>query len=73
MWEGKYTKEMDQLFTQYAKMFGGDPDGYDDIAYEGMSYDKFLGYIKECLEKHKDMPEVIGGDDDGFMDRLGWK
>ena len=71
MWEGKYTEEMDQLFTEYIAMFGGDPDGYEDIGYESMSYDEFLGYIKECLEKHIEIPDAVGGEN-GFKDKLGW-
>ena len=59
MWEGKYTEEMDKLFTEYIKMFGGDPDGYEGIAYHAMDYDEFMGYIKECLEKHLEIPDVV--------------
>ena len=51
MWEGLFDDKMRNLFIEYEKMFGDDPDTYEEIAYHAMSYDEFVGYIEECLEK----------------------
>lgn len=59
MWKGKFDKEMEHLFDLYAERFGGDPDTYEEIAYYAMTYDEFAGYIKECLEKDVEIPDVV--------------
>lgn len=35
------------------------PDEFDDIAYYAMDYDKFVGYIKECIKQKKEMDEIV--------------
>lgn len=60
MWKGKMTKELEDLFIQYAnENYGAEPDGYDDICYDTMTYEEFVGYIKEALRRHCDIVEVI--------------
>ena len=62
MWEGKITEELRTLGAQYAEAHHGIwPDGYDELLYEFMSYDEFLGYIKEALEKGVELPDVVPG------------
>ena len=59
MWEGLFDENMKQLFDLYEKRFGFDPDYYEEIAYYAMTYDEFAGYIKECLEKDVEIPDVV--------------
>ena len=59
MWKGLFDEEMRRLFVLYNERFGGCPDEYEEIAYDLMSYDEFAGYIKECLEKDVEIPDVV--------------
>lgn len=59
MWKGKYDDAMKKVFIAYNDRFGCDPDTYAEIAYELMTYDEFSGYIKECLEKNVEIPDVV--------------
>ena len=60
MWKGKMTKELEELFIQYAKEnYGTEPDGYDDVYYDDLTYDKFVGYIKEALRRHCCIEDVM--------------
>ncbi len=59
MWEGLVTEELKELFRLYDDKFGCDPDEYAEIYYDGMSYDEFVGYIKECLSTGKEIPDVV--------------
>ena len=59
MWKGKYDDAMDKLFRAYYEKFNCCPDTYAEIAYELMTYEEFLGYIQECLEKDVEIDEVV--------------
>lgn len=59
MWEGLFDDKMRKLFIEYEKMFGDDPDTYEEIAYHAMSYDEFADYIEECLEKGLEICDVV--------------
>ena len=60
MWNGKWTEELDKLYDKYMERFGGAlPDGYDELNYDAMSYENFVGYMKECIETGREMPEVV--------------
>lgn len=59
MWKGKVTKELKNLHGQYYEMFETEPDWYAEIFYDGMSYEEYIGYIKECLEKEVEIPDVV--------------
>lgn len=53
MWEGKMTEELTELFIAYSKEhYGAEPDSYVELCYDAMTYDEFVGYIKEALQKH---------------------
>ncbi len=58
-WKGKYDNKMKKLFWAYNGKYGCDPDTYAEIAYELMTYEEFSRYIKECLEKNVEIPDVI--------------
>ena len=59
MWEGKFDEHLKELGMRYDAEFGCAPDTYAGIAYELMTYDEFCGYIEECLEKHKEICDVV--------------
>lgn len=61
MWNGKITDELRELFFQYMNEHNGfEPDGYEELCYEAMTYDEFVGYIREALEKHCCIVDVVG-------------
>lgn len=59
MWKGKFDRNLKALFEKYDKRFDGYPDTYEEIAYDDMSYDEFVGYIMECLENGVEIPDVV--------------
>ena len=60
MWEGEWTKELQELFNAYAAENDGFPaDEHDEICYDAMTYDEFVGYIKEALRRHCGLPDVV--------------
>lgn len=60
MWNGEVTDELRTLAHQYEEMFDGEwADGYDELNYDAMTYEEFVGFIKECLATGKEMPEVV--------------
>lgn len=60
MWEGKVTDELLTLMQEYVNMTHGiPPDGYDELCYEGMTYERFIGYIRETLKKGVELPDVV--------------
>lgn len=60
MWKGKVTEELRTLAHQYAaENEGFGPDGYEELCYDAMSYDEFVGYIKEALRRHCCIVDVV--------------
>ena len=60
MWEKEVTDELKRLFNEYNKMFHDtDPDDYDELNYDAMTYDRFVGYIKKSLRTGKELPYVV--------------
>lgn len=60
MWNGKMTRELERLFEEYAAQHHGiEPEGYDDLCYDAMGYEEFVGYIKEALRTGKELPDVV--------------
>lgn len=54
------TEELIDLFRQYNDEIGeGDPDEYEELCYDAMTYDEFVGYIKEALRRHCGLPDVV--------------
>lgn len=65
LWQGKMTEELKDLHTQYRKMFNGfDACGYEEISYEGLTYEEYVGYIKESLKQGKELPNIMYPDID---------
>ena len=60
MWEGKITEELLSLGQEYIEMTHGiPPDGYDELCYDAMTYEEFVGYIREALKKGVELPDVV--------------
>lgn len=60
MWEGQMTKELENLFIQYAdENNGAEPDGYEELCYDAMTYEEFVSYIKEALRRHCCIVDVV--------------
>ena len=60
MWKGKVTPELKELAHTYSAIFPDEyVDGYDELCYDAMSYDEFIGYIKEAIETHRPLTEVV--------------
>lgn len=59
MWTGKLTDELKELYKQYYEMFETEPDWYAEIFYDGMSYEEYVGFIRECLKKKVEIPYVV--------------
>lgn len=60
MWEGKVTEELRDLFRQYKVQTQGiAPDSYIELCYDAMTYDEFVGYIKEALRRHCTIVDII--------------
>lgn len=60
MWTGKVTDELKELAQKYASENGGYfPDEYEELCYNAMTYDEFVGYIKEALRRHCCIVDVV--------------
>ena len=60
MWEGKWTDELSRLYAQYEEQHPGvEPEDYEEILYSAMTYEEFVGYIRECLKKGVEIPDVV--------------
>lgn len=60
MWNGKITDELRELYFQYMNNHNGiGPDSYDELNYDVMTYEEFVGFIKEALRRHCTMVDVV--------------
>ena len=60
MWEGKVTEELKDLYEQYMKQNNGFGQyGYEELCYDAMSYEEFVGYIREALRRHCCIVDVV--------------
>ncbi|MDE6588938.1 MAG: hypothetical protein K2K53_01050 [Oscillospiraceae bacterium] len=60
MWNGVVTESLLYLYKEYAANHHGvEPDGYDELNYAAMTYNEFVGFIKECLATGREMPDVV--------------
>ena len=60
MWNGKVTKELRDLFSEYSeKFYGCEPDEYDELYYDAFTYEEFVAAIKESLKKGVELPGVV--------------
>ena len=47
------------LINHLQPLNGIEPDEYEDIYYEEISYEEFVGYIRKSLETGEELPDVI--------------
>lgn len=59
MWKKEITDELKELAQEYKRRFGIFADGYDELLYEVMTYDEFVGYIKKSLATGKELPDIV--------------
>lgn len=60
MWDGIITDELRDLCRQYAEENDGiPPDGYDELCYDAMTYEEFIGYIKDALQRRCCIVDVV--------------
>ena len=59
MWNGKRTKELSDLYTEYYQKFDCEPDWYDEILYDRISYTEFVSLIKKAIETDQEFPDVM--------------
>ena len=58
------TKELEPLYEEYIKMFGGDPSGYENANYGDINYNQYVTDIKRSLELGVELPELYPDEDD---------
>lgn len=60
MWGKEVTDELRELALEYEKRFHGTPpDIYEELIYEAITYDEFVGYIKKSLATGKELPDIV--------------
>ena len=60
MWNGEMTQELMRLFDQYTDAHDGiEPDGYDELNYDAMTYEELVGFIRSALEQGVELPDVV--------------
>ncbi|UMZ01810.1 hypothetical protein H8S51_008955 [Roseburia rectibacter] len=52
------TKELENLYDQYYKMFGVEPDGYQEIDYGQGEYSDYVNDIKTAIENNTELPDI---------------
>jgi len=46
MYYGKTTKKLEQLYAEYNKIWGCDPDCYEELEYGENAYKEFMKFIR---------------------------
>ncbi len=64
MYYGKMTKELEQLYKAYEKMWGNEPDFYENTEYGDEDYDDYVADIKKSLELKTELPNLYSHDDE---------
>lgn len=59
MWNAKRTKELSDLYDQYYQQFHCEPDWYDEISYDQISYAEFVSLIKKAIKTNQEFPDVL--------------
>lgn len=59
MWKGKRTKELEDLYNQYYKKFHCEPDWYDEVNYDRLSYAEFVALIEQAIETGEEFPDIL--------------
>ena len=64
MYYGKTTKELEELYSKYEKVWGHDPSGYEDAEYGEDEYNEYVDDIKKALELGVELPDLYPHDDE---------
>lgn len=59
MWKGKRTEKLDVLYDEYYEKFGCEPDWYDEVNYQMMSYEEYVAYIEEAIDIGEELPDIL--------------
>lgn len=55
MYSGKMTAELEELYHEYEKKFGVEPDYYEEVDY-GDDYEEYMKDISKSLESGVQLP-----------------
>ena len=58
MYHGKMTEELKELYEEYTKIFGHDPDGYECFDYGEKHYKQYVRDIKVAIQTGKEIPDL---------------
>ena len=63
MYYGRITKELENLYSKYEKVWGHDPSGCLDVEYDEDEYDEYVEDIKKALEMGVELPSIYPYDE----------
>lgn len=66
MYYGKMTKELEQLYAEYEKIWGCEPDVYEELEYGENECKEFTADIKKALKMGVKLPYIYPPIDDEF-------
>lgn len=66
MYRGKMTKELEQLYSEYEKVWGCTPDFYENAEYGKNECEEYTADIRKSLEMGVELPEIYPPVDDEF-------
>lgn len=58
-WNGEWTKELEEVYKEYFKIFNCTPDGYEDCYPNVFPYDVWLDICKLAVMMKKQIPDII--------------
>lgn len=60
----KITKELKKLYSEYEKVWGHDPSGYENAEYGEDEYNEYVKDIKKALKMGVELPDIYSHDDE---------
>lgn len=66
MYYGKMTKELEDLYAEYEKIWGCEPGGYEELEYGKNECKEFAADIKKALKTGVELPDIYPPIDDEF-------
>ena len=64
MYYGRMTKELENLYSEYEKVWGHDPSGCLDAEYDEDEYDEYVADIKKALQMGVKLPNIYTYEED---------
>lgn len=59
MWLGRWSKELSMLYEGYLEVFDREPDCYEEIDYDGISYNDFVKCLKKSVVQCIPFPDSV--------------